>query len=336
MPTNRQQESTTTSKLGLWLGRSLLALVCCLSGEIAAAAWIADDAPLPTGADGTFASARLTVEDGASIHYLHGGVAGARPTVVFIPGWTWTADAWREQMRVLAPTRRVVAMDPRSQGESSIAAEGNTPEHRATDLQALLQSLGEDRVVLVGWSQGVQDIAAYLEQFGSEHLAGIVLVDSALSAGPNSFELDPEGTRQLLRRIAIYAKYPDEYIAGMLDASLVRKLAPEEKARQVALRRKTPTSTGITMLLTDVLTNDRRAVAAKITVPTLVIAAAGSGELAAQRQLAAQIAGAKLRVIDNAGHAVFLDQPVEFAQALEDFLGSIVPTTEKAAPIKKR
>jgi pimeloyl-ACP methyl ester carboxylesterase len=90
------------------------------------------------------------------------------------------------------------------------------------------------------------------------------------------------------------------------------------------------------MLVTDMLSNDRRGVAGKITVPTLVIAAASSGELEAQRQLAAQIPGASLRVISGAGHAVFLDQPDEFSQALADFLRSIPAAARKMAPIKKR
>lgn len=313
------------------LGRVLLALACWAPWEFALALAMADE-PAPV----EFASARVSAQDGASIHYLLGGAASAKAPVVFIPGWTWSAATWEEQMRRLAPSRRVVAMDPRSQGDSSKTADGNTPEHRAGDVQALLQALGDDPVVLVGWSQGVQDVAAYVDRFGTARLAGIVLVDSALSAGPASFEVDPEGTRQFLQRIAIYAEYPDEYMAGMLDASVLRKFPPAEKSRQVELRRKTPTSTGISMLVTDALTTDRRGVAAKISVPTLVVASASSSELALQKELAAKIPGASLSVIDDAGHAVFLDQPMEFARALSTFLDTIAPASPQVVPIRKR
>ncbi len=49
-------------------------------------------------------------------------------------------------------------------------------------------------VVLVGWSQGVQDVAAYVEQFGTDSIAGFVLVDSPLSSGPAEIKLHPESS----------------------------------------------------------------------------------------------------------------------------------------------
>jgi pimeloyl-ACP methyl ester carboxylesterase len=300
---------------------AFLTALCCVAFAVMSLHAGAADAP----ATETFSSAFVATPDGARIHYLHGGKPSAAPAVVFIPGWTWSAPVWKAQMTPLAPSRAVVAMDPRSQGDSSMTADGNTPEGRAQDLAALLQQLGDAPVVLVGWSQGVQDVAAYIDKFGTARLAGIVLVDSALSAGPASFEADPAGTRQLLERIAIYAEYPKEYLAGMLDASRTTPFTAAEKARLVAMKRKTPTSTGISMLVTDLLTTDRRGVVAKIDKPTLLIAAASSGELAAQKKMADDIPGAKLKVIDNAGHAVFLDQPEEFSKALTEFLDGLQP-----------
>ena len=299
---------------------AFLAVLCCV-----ASAFMPLHASAAAAVTETFSSAFVTTQDGAKIHYLRGGKPSVAPAVVFIPGWTWSAPVWKAQMAPLAPSRMVVAMDPRSQGDSSMTVDGNTPEGRAQDLAALLQQLGDAPVVLVGWSQGVQDVAAYIDKFGTARLAGIVLVDSALSAGPASFEVDPAGSKQLLERIAIYAEYPKEYLAGMLDASRTKPFTAAEKARLVAMKRKTPTNTGISMLVTDLLTTDRRGVVAKIDKPTLLIAAASSGELAAQKKMADDIPGAKLHVIDNAGHAVFLDQPEEFSKALRKFLDGLQP-----------
>jgi len=270
-----------------------------------------------------FSSAFVTAPDEARIHYLQGGTTNAQPAVVFIPGWTWSASIWETQMAMLAPSRRVVAMDPRSQGDSAKTTERNTPEGRAEDIAALLRQLGDAPVVLVGWSQGVQDVAAYIEQFGTKRLAGIVLVDSALSAGSASIDVDREGTKQLLDRMGIYVRYPAEYLAGMMDASRTQPFAADEKARLVELARKTPTSTGLSMLVTDVLTKDRRGVIAKIDKPTLVIASATSAELAAQKQMVADIPHATLHVVEDAGHAVFLDEPEEFSRVLARFLDEL-------------
>jgi pimeloyl-ACP methyl ester carboxylesterase len=265
-------------------------------------------------------SAFVTTQDGARIHYLHGGEPSARPAVVFIPGWTWTASVWEDQMNSLLPLRHVVAIDPRSQGDSSKTTERNTPEGRAADIAALLQQLGATSIVLVGWSQGVQDVAAYVDRFGTNRLAGVVLVDSSLSAGSASVDAYPRSTKQMLDRIAIYAAYPDEYLAGMMDASRTKPFTAAEKKKRVALARQTPTSTGISMLVADVLTTDRRGVIPKIDKPALVIASSTSDELDAQKAMAEAMPHGRLIVVKDAGHAVFLDQPAEFSSALDKFL----------------
>jgi pimeloyl-ACP methyl ester carboxylesterase len=278
----------------------------------------------PSGQE--FASAFAETSEGVTIHYLHGGQKSVRPVVVFVPGWTWPASIWTDQMKALADSRRVVAIDSRSQGESSQAPSGNTPEGRADDLHVLLPQFSDSPVVLVGWSQGVQDIAAYIERHGTGRIAGLVLVDSALAAGPASFIVDPEATKLLLHRISLYAHYPSEYLAGMIDASLAQPMSADRKSSLVRASAKTPTNTGIAMLVSDLLTTDRRGVVDKIDRPTLIVAAENSGEIEALRQMARDIPGAQLSVISGAGHAVFVDQPVHFSEALARFLDDLPGT----------
>lgn len=269
-----------------------------------------------------FRNAFVASDDGARIHYLEGGTPARRPAVVFIPGWTWTADVWIDQMRQL-DGRAVFAMDPRSQGDSSKTHERNSPEGRAADIEALLRRIDRGPVVLVGWSQGVQDIAAYVARYGTARIAGLVWVDSALSAGPKSIAQDPAGTARLLERIAILAEYPREYIGGMHDASRMQAVDGAERSRYIALSRKTPADLGLAMLVTDLLTVDRTPVLAKIDRPLLVLASAASPELDAQRAIAARVPGARIVVVENAGHALFLDQPAVFSSELAKFLSDL-------------
>ncbi len=58
----------------------------------------------------------------------------------------------------------------------------------------MLEPLGVRRPVLIGWSQGVQDVAAYVERYGSNDLAGIVLVDAAISDGADGIAARPQET----------------------------------------------------------------------------------------------------------------------------------------------
>lgn len=272
-------------------------------------------------ADG-YRSAFVTADDGARIHYLEGGTPSHRPALIFIPGWTWTAEVWAGQMRRVED-RAVFAMDPRSQGRSSKTYERNSPEGRAADIEALLRRVGDEPVVLVGWSQGVQDIAAYVARYGTGRIAGLVLVDSAISAGAKSVAQDPQGVASLLERIAILSRHPKAYIGGMHDASRAHPAGAAERARYIALSRQTPADIGLAMLVTDVLTVDRTPVLAKIDKPLLVLASSSSGELEAQRAIAAGVPGARIVVVEDAGHALFLDQPDAFTHALAAFLAGL-------------
>ena len=58
--------------------------------------------------------------------------------LVLIPGWTFDAEIWRHEIDRFAKDRRVIAIDPRSQGLSTMTGYGDTPEQRARDLKAVL------------------------------------------------------------------------------------------------------------------------------------------------------------------------------------------------------
>ncbi len=271
----------------------------------------------------TFRDGFAIMADGARIHYIKGGSADNAPVLLFIPGWTMDAGVWQAQMQRFAPDYRTIAIDPRSQGESSKTPDGNTPEQRARDLDALMVQLELDHVVLIGWSQAVQDLAAYVSQFGTTRLAGIVLVDAAVSSGPDFVSLHPDAAKATLGRMAIYAAHPRAYLQGMMQAIFRKPLTADEMKQMVDNSMRTPTSTGIAMLAMDMFAVDRRPALAKFDKPTLIIAAGTSFELADQQSGAQRIPDAHVVVIPDAGHAVFHDQPEAFERALRGFLAGL-------------
>src|SRR4029450_2849895 len=80
-------------------------------------------------------SHNVEVGDGVSLRVIEAGKAGTGPELVFIPGWSTGADIWRHQIDTFAKTHRVIAFDPRSQGDSTKTTSDNTPESRAHDLR---------------------------------------------------------------------------------------------------------------------------------------------------------------------------------------------------------
>ena len=118
------------------LGTTILAIiVCCglapdLSGDHS------EDTAAIRGVPGTSRIIRddyITTTDGAQIHYLQAGKATTASAIVFIPGWTLSASLWNQELRTFSAARLAIAVESRSQGESSKMLSGNTPERRAVD-----------------------------------------------------------------------------------------------------------------------------------------------------------------------------------------------------------
>jgi non-heme chloroperoxidase len=281
-------------------------------------------------AESTSGSSRMIeVGDGVSLHVIEAGEPDAQPVLVFIPGWSTGADIWRHQIDTFAKTHRVIAFDPRSQGESTKITSGNTPETRAQDLHALLERLGVRRPVLIGWSQGVQDIAAYVERYGSTDLAGIVLVDAAISDGADGMAARPQETAEQFKMFAVYQAHQREYLGGMMRAVISKPQSDGVIEQLVSTGMKTPTDVGVGMLVADMFGVNRTPALKKIECPTLIIASAKSFELSRQQAGADQILHARFEKVGDAAHAVFVDQPDRFDELLKSFVAKLPPNTAR-------
>lgn len=123
-------------------------------------------------------------EDGVLLRYLEAGPApnetsGAPlPPLIFIPGWTMSADVFARQLAFFGRHRRVLAVDPRGQGKSAKPPQGYTYDRRFLDLAAMIDCCREKPVV-ISWSAGVFDHLAYVQQRGADRIAGHVLIDGA-------------------------------------------------------------------------------------------------------------------------------------------------------------
>lgn len=266
---------------------------------------------------------RVTVASGVMLRVVESGKAKSNPPLVFIPGWSAGADIWQGQIDRFDDAYRVIAFDPRSQGQSTKTASGNTPEQRAADLHALLAAKKVNRPILVGWSQAAQDIAAYVSLYGTRDIAGIVLVDAAISEGAKAIAARPRQASSQFAQFAIYVDNQEAYLRGMFGAIISKPQPPGAVDGIIATAMKTPPSIGIAMLVADMFGIDHTPALTKIDCPVLIIAAAKSEELAAQRAEAKAIKNARFVEIEDAAHAVFLDQPNQFEAALSDFAAGL-------------
>jgi non-heme chloroperoxidase len=260
----------------------------------------------------------LTVQVGdIKVHYVEAG--GGDRTIVFVPGWTMTAEVWREQIPYFASRGfRVLAIDPRSHGQTTRTDEGNTYQQQAADLNAFVRTLKVRRPILVGWSAGVLVLLEYVSSSEAEQPERLVLVDGGV-LGLKEADYPGGMTMQQARSIVLSfqedrAKATDQFVQGMFKARQPQLLVTEI----IQGCMKVPTGTVVSLLM-DIFTGDRRPLLPRVKVPTLIVMAESNRLLG--EYLQSKISGSKLEVIAEAGHAVFLEKPQAFNQVLESFLG---------------
>ena len=261
----------------------------------------------------------VTVQVGdIKIHYLEAGT-GER-NLVFIPGWTMTAEIWREQIPYFASRGfRVIAYDPRSQGLTTKTEAGNTYQQHAADLHAFLKTLNTQHADLVGWSAGVSTLLEYIsssEAIQPEHL---VLVD-----GFPAFLKQPDypggATMQQGRDIVIKMQEDRAKFANQFARAMFKSRQPEILYKEIVDGSlKTPMGSAVALFF-DLFSGDRRGALLRVTTPTLIMVTQESRTLGEFMQ--SKIAKSKLEVVPEAGHAFFLEKPQTFNQTLEAFLGA--------------
>ena len=132
----------------------------------------------------------ITTRDGTQIFYKDWGHG---MPVLFSHGWPLNADAWEDQMKLVAENGyRGIAHDRRGHGRSSQPWDGYNFDSFADDLNDLVQSLDLRDFVLVGHSMGGGEVARYIGRHGTERVAKVVLL-SAVTPSMLKTDTNPEG-----------------------------------------------------------------------------------------------------------------------------------------------
>jgi non-heme chloroperoxidase len=112
--------------------------------------------------------------DGTEIFYKDWG---AGQPVVFSHGWPLTADAWDDQLMLVASNGyRAIAHDRRGGGRSGQPWNGNSLDTYADDLADLIEALNLNDAILVGHSTGGGEVTRYIGRHGTSRVAKVVLV----------------------------------------------------------------------------------------------------------------------------------------------------------------
>lgn len=265
-------------------------------------------------------SAMLTVAKGLDFNYVSHGVG---PTLVLLHAFPLNLRMWDEQIKGLADSCHVLAIDLRGFGASQTSDGEYTLADLADDVHALLQHLGHERVVLGGCSMGGYISLAYARRY-PEHLRGLVLIDTRASADT------PEGRENRLRQAS---EVDARGTAALSRAFPPTAISPESaQARPELLERM---RTWIADTDPRTVAGAQRAMAArpdshdllpKLDIPVLVVV--GEQDTitppAESEKMVAALPDAHLVRIPGAGHLTPLEKPELVNEAVREFMRRFV------------
>ena len=300
--------------------------------------------------------AKLTSQDGTRLYVEE---LGQGPCLVFAHGFSLTQDAWHYQRRDLPGRFRCVFFDQRGHGRS-----GRPRKHDyslpalAGDLKAVLDWTGEERVVIVAHSMGGIAALQFPEQFPGElggRVAGLVLVGStyldtvrgmtaAVSAWGSAWAQrtlitgafrfmgqDPARAQQLRRRGSDL---------GYLGTRLFG-FGSSPSPSQVAFIDRTLAGTDVEVwakVFPSLVDFDLSESLEAVDVPTLIVV--GDKDRltppTAARYMADQIPGARLLILEDAGHCAFLEEHEVLDAEIAAFADEVLVPGRAAARRRRR
>ncbi|SET56965.1 Pimeloyl-ACP methyl ester carboxylesterase [Oceanobacillus limi] len=162
--------------------------------------------------------------------------------IVFIPGFTFTTEVFTKQVSYFSKSHRVIVIDPRSHGKSSLTLQGNDYVTHGTDLAKVLQELDVKNPTLVGWSFGCLTIWEYVKQKGIDNINKLIFVDMPpkslsvddgdwveghlddIAAIYNNFLRNPQGQRDFItdyiRNVMIQKELDQDELTWLVGESL--------------------------------------------------------------------------------------------------------------------
>lgn len=245
------------------------------------------------------------------------GAAGAQ-TLLLVHGFPLDSRMWREQLSGLAGRARVIAPDLRGHGLSDAPQGPYSMEQHSDDLAALLDHLGVERAIVAGLSMGGYVTLAFWRRH-PERVAGLALVDT---------RAEPDTPAGKANRDVTAGRVQETGPRMLVDDMMPKLLAPQNLAderiaaplREMILGQPIAGLTGALQALRD--RADSTPTLPTITVPTAVIVGEADAITppADAAAMAAQIPGAQLVVIRQAGHLSPMENPLAVNQALIELI----------------
>ncbi|GII28208.1 alpha/beta fold hydrolase [Planotetraspora mira] len=221
---------------------------------------------------------RVTVgqENGSDIEIYYEDNGTGEP-VVLIHGYPLSGQSWEKQQRVLlAAGHRVITYDRRGFGRSSHPTVGYDYDTFAADLGTLLDELGLDSVVLVGFSMGTGEVTRYIGTYGTARVKKAALLGAIppflLKRDDNPEGVDGavfEGIQKAI--VADRFAYLKDFLDNFYNTDVLAGTRISDQAWQASFNVAADASAHATYACVGTWLTDFREDLPKFDIPTLVV-----------------------------------------------------------------
>jgi pimeloyl-ACP methyl ester carboxylesterase len=246
--------------------------------------------------------------DGVKIYFE---VYGSGPPLLLTHGYSSTSAMWQGQIEALSRRHKLVLWDMRGHGQSDYPDDPSAYSEALTvaDMAALLDEVGAISAIVGGLSLGGYMSLAFYRAH-PERVSALLIIDT----GPG-FKKDDARDAWNKRAHDTGDRFEREGLAVLKSLSRERSTVNHRDASGLA-RAARGMLTQRDAAVIELLPN--------IKVPSLVVVGADDAPfLAASDYMATKIPEAKKAVIPAAGHAVNIDQPQAFIDAVLPFLDGL-------------
>jgi pimeloyl-ACP methyl ester carboxylesterase len=254
-------------------------------------------------------------------------VEGNGPAIVLIHGFGAAIDWWDEIAPALAVDHRVIRIDLIGHGGTEAPRSGYSIVRQAALVSAILDKLGVDGFTVIGHSMG-GEVATALAERNPQRIERMVLIDSPPTTGLtfnpltqaylkpvlgeflNELRSDEAIRRGLEQGFAPGFPVPEKFVADLKQLTYTAFRSAHDES--IAYRSAKPTY--------------ERLAALKPVPPLLAM----SGTLDAivppkDLKLFEQVPGAKLAMVEGAGHSPMVESPAKVLALIRDFIATRPP-----------
>jgi pimeloyl-ACP methyl ester carboxylesterase len=269
-------------------------------------------------------------------------VVGSGPVdLVLVPGFASQLDALWDEPRLaaflteLAERTRLILFDAREQGLSDRLGRAPSIEDGMSDLAAVLDAAGSERVILLGVSQGGPTAIAFAAAHPDRTIGLILYGAYAKAARADDHPIGP--TQELIDQ---FAEVAAQHWGGDALLPLFAPSAAQDAAFARWWRRSSRAAlspAGVRTMLTRRAGLDVRDRLRAITAPTLILHRAGDrlSPVEHGRHLAEHIDGASYVELEGDDHLWWLPDPRQVAAPVLDFVRRAAPRGPSAESARR-